>query len=439
MPAPRATTPFGAASAQTSVTVTRNAATLTGDLVVVAFVIRNSLGIQVTPPDGTWTRVPGTNTTANPPAGTTFPMGSNGTSGNVQVFYKTAGTDGAQSYTFTHPSAISVGWCVVYPPAGTPVVLASGLGTTSQTPAAPAITDSLEDATEILRIIGGTVAAGATAMTGAALTWDAAVTKLSDRQGAGSSGVTWGSLGRETGPTPHGAVAARTITLTNAPTNTATVALGIPAASGGGGTPPDPPANTVLPVISSDGTPVTGETVTADTGTWSNTPTSYAYQWKRNGSNIAGATASSYTLLAADEGQSLTVTVTATNAGGSASATSAAITPSYAPAVSAPVNTVAPAIATDGTPEVGETVTCSTGTWDNSPTSYAYQWRRNGVLIAGATAASYTLTVSDVGTNRLACSVTATNAGGSTTANTASISPVLSGAATRAVIRYRYT
>jgi hypothetical protein len=88
------------------------------------------------------------------------------------------------------------------------------------------------------------------------------------------------------------------------------------------------PANTAVPTIS--GTTTFGETLTSTTGTWSNSPTSYAYQWSRaatsGGSytNISGATSSTYNLVAADVGQYLKVTVTATNASGSAAATSSA-------------------------------------------------------------------------------------------------------------------
>jgi hypothetical protein len=87
-----------------------------------------------------------------------------------------------------------------------------------------------------------------------------------------------------------------------------------------------PPVNTVAPAIS--GTAQEGQTVTCSTGTWTGTPTiTYAYQWKRNGSNIGSATNSTYLLVSADVGQSITCQVTATNGAGSASANSNTITP----------------------------------------------------------------------------------------------------------------
>jgi hypothetical protein len=86
------------------------------------------------------------------------------------------------------------------------------------------------------------------------------------------------------------------------------------------------PVNTVLPVIS--GTTTVGQTLTTTNGTWTGTPTpSYTYQWKRNGTNISGATSNSYLLVTADGAATITVTVTATNTAGSASATSTGVGP----------------------------------------------------------------------------------------------------------------
>ena len=89
---------------------------------------------------------------------------------------------------------------------------------------------------------------------------------------------------------------------------------------------PAPPANTALPVIS--GTTQQGQSLSTSNGSWSGSPTSYGYQWSRcdsSGANCApinGATGSSYTLAAADVNSTIRVTVTATNAGGSTSASS---------------------------------------------------------------------------------------------------------------------
>ena len=83
------------------------------------------------------------------------------------------------------------------------------------------------------------------------------------------------------------------------------------------------PVNTVLPNVT--GTAVVGNALTTTNGTWTNSPTSYAYQWKRGATNI-GTNANSYTLVNADAGQSITCVVTATNAVGSTPATSNALT-----------------------------------------------------------------------------------------------------------------
>jgi hypothetical protein len=74
------------------------------------------------------------------------------------------------------------------------------------------------------------------------------------------------------------------------------------------------PVNSVAPVIS--GNLQFGQTLTTTDGTWSNTPTSYAYQWKRDGASIGGATASTRVLAELDAGADMTCEVTASNAGG---------------------------------------------------------------------------------------------------------------------------
>jgi hypothetical protein len=188
------------------------------------------------------------------------------------------------------------------------------------------------------------------------------------------------------------------------------------------------PTNTAPPAIS--GTPTVGQTLTASDGTWSNTPTSFAYQWLRcNGGgnscvNVANGTQKPYTLVGADRGHTMRVRVTATNADGSDSAQSAQTDPVAAATTSGvPKNTVRPLIS--GTARVGQTLTTDDGSWTGNPTSFAFQWQRceadNIVACAdvvGATAKSYLLRVGDLGF-RIRVKVTARNAKGATTANSA--------------------
>ncbi len=84
-----------------------------------------------------------------------------------------------------------------------------------------------------------------------------------------------------------------------------------------------------------------------------------------------------------------------------------------------PLNTVAPAIT--GTATSGSTLTCSTGTWLGvQPITFAYQWYRDSVLIAGETNNTYTIISTDIGFS-FVCTVTATNSLGSTSADSNSI------------------
>ncbi len=180
------------------------------------------------------------------------------------------------------------------------------------------------------------------------------------------------------------------------------------------------PENTTAPLIT--GTAASGSTLTGSNGTWLGTPTpTFTYQWRRDGVNIAGATAITYPLVSADIGTITTLVVTATNIVSAVSATSNALGPVISPAV-APANTVLPVIS--GTPTQTQTLLCSTGTWTGTATiTYAYQWCRNGVDIAGATSASYLLVPADVATTTT-CRVTATNGGGSVSATSAGVGPV---------------
>lgn len=191
--------------------------------------------------------------------------------------------------------------------------------------------------------------------------------------------------------------------------------IGTTAASAGVGV----PANLTLPTIT--GAAQTGTQLSVSNGTWTGSPTSFLYQWYRSGVAISGATANAFTPTQSEVGTTITAAVTAVNAAGpSAPATSPATATVAGSAV--PANVALPAIT--GTPQVGSTLTVSTGTWSNSPTTITYQWKANGTSIAGATSTSYTLTSSEVG-KTITVTVVATNSGGdsqpATTAPTAAV------------------
>src|SRR4051794_8545517 len=140
------------------------------------------------------------------------------------------------------------------------------------------------------------------------------------------------------------------------------------------------PANTGLPVIT--GTAQQGQNLYTTNGSWSGSPTSYAYQWLRCDTAggdcvpIWGETFYGVTLSAADVNHTIRVTVTAANANGSTSATAAQTTvvSSTSGTAAAPANTGLPVIT--GTAQQGQNLSTSNGSWSGSPTSYTYQWSR---------------------------------------------------------------
>jgi hypothetical protein len=177
----------------------------------------------------------------------------------------------------------------------------------------------------------------------------------------------------------------------------------------------DPPVNIGTPSIA--GTAKKTFTLTASAGSWTPAGATFTYQWQRDtGSgfaNISGATAPTYTLVAADVGYPVRVKVTATNVDGSASATSAQTATVLA---AAPGSATAPMITQNH--RVGDTIIATDGTWNPAATSYAYQWQRRVAGswsdITGATSKTYTIVTADAGAV-VRVKVTATNADGTGT------------------------
>src|SRR5262245_19799327 len=106
--------------------------------------------------------------------------------------------------------------------------------------------------------------------------------------------------------------------------------------SGGSAVTQAAPTNTAEPRVS--GSTAIGSTLSATQGSWTGSPTSFAFQWVRcprdggqpNGGNcaaIGGASTSSYVVAGADVDRRLRVRVTASNADGSATVSSNATAP----------------------------------------------------------------------------------------------------------------
>lgn len=106
------------------------------------------------------------------------------------------------------------------------------------------------------------------------------------------------------------------------------------------------PVNTSPPVVA--GTPtVGGQQLSCSTGSWTGRAIlKYTYQWTRDGSAIANATANFYVAQSADRGHGLACQVTATNSAGRATATSNILAVPAPPVVQSPPAIAAGPIAT---------------------------------------------------------------------------------------------
>ena len=165
---------------------------------------------------------------------------------------------------------------------------------------------------------------------------------------------------------------------------------------------------TGLPTIS--GTAQVGETLTADISGIADedglTSVSYSYQWIRSDGNtdtdIAGETASTYTLVSADVGKAIKVKVSFTDDANNAETRTSAATAAVA---EAPNRTATGLPTISGTVQVGQTLTADTsGIADEdglTNVSFSYQWirsdRTTDTDIAGERDSIYTPSGSDVG------------------------------------------
>lgn len=157
------------------------------------------------------------------------------------------------------------------------------------------------------------------------------------------------------------------------------------------------------PIIT--GTPQVAETLTGTPATFTGDPDSITNQWFADDDPIDGATGSTLLLTEAELGKVITFVSTAAKEGvDSVTSKSDPTDPVQAAALTEITNTAPPAIT--GTPQVGEILTASDGTWTPEDVTLAHQWLRDGEEIADATDSSYELTGDDEGA-RISVRVTA--------------------------------
>ena len=141
--------------------------------------------------------------------------------------------------------------------------------------------------------------------------------------------------------------------------------------------------------------------------------TSLKYQWKKNGTDIPGATASSYTTEAtsnADIGAALAYSVVVSNSADSVTSSAAALTVNAAP----PAITAQPAAQTITAGDMATFSVTATGTG-----ALSYQWKKSGTDIPGATNSSYTTPAMGYAGNGAEYSVVLTDSVGTTTSSSA--------------------
>jgi hypothetical protein len=144
------------------------------------------------------------------------------------------------------------------------------------------------------------------------------------------------------------------------------------------------------------------------------------YQWRRNGTAVPGATAATFNIASTTNGDAAGYTVVITNAIGSVTSSAATLTVNAAP--------MAPTISTQPASQsvsAGAPVSFSVTATGTAP--LAYQWRRNGTAISGATASNFTIPATTTA-DAANYTVVITNAAGSVTSATAllTVTPAIS-------------
>ena len=193
-------------------------------------------------------------------------------------------------------------------------------------------------------------------------------------------------------------------------------AIGLALTACGGGLSVAVPGAVQSPSITSQ--PVNQSVIAGQSATFSVAATGSAtlnFQWKKYGTNIPGATASSYTTPATTSTDSGAVfTVVVSNSAGTAISTHATLTVT--------ANAVPPTVTTQ--PQNLSVLPGASASFWVSATGTSpltYQWKKNGSDIPGATSSSYSTPPTSNADNGAAFSVKVSNSAGTVTSGAASL------------------
>ena len=167
------------------------------------------------------------------------------------------------------------------------------------------------------------------------------------------------------------------------------------------------------------GNTAAGSVLTVNPGVW-NVASTFTYQWYRDGDIIPGATGTTHTTTGDEDGENITVTVTAHSSG-------------YNPVTVAPADIqvtdgAAPGVITapkvTGPAALGATLTATSGVWSLDGLTITYQWYVLGSgAIDGATGNTFTVTNDQVGHSVYAV-ITVSRAGYTSTAAATNITVI---------------
>jgi hypothetical protein len=141
-----------------------------------------------------------------------------------------------------------------------------------------------------------------------------------------------------------------------------------------------------------------------------------SYQWRRNGSNISGATTSTYQFVAAEANAGTYSVVISNSAGSTTSANAVVTTRRRLPVILAPTANLSVVAGNSITLRLENNIGTSLSYADrwsliDGTGSFTYQWAKDGINISGATNTTYTITNADADDAGV-YSVTVTNARG---------------------------